>query len=123
MEKTQQEQRIWLIAKLKAENPVYRKVRIPGDERGQKDLLRTLMNVRAARPVSVEFAGIQDAYLRRESMLKGIADIRSIPACGSDPVISIWQGDITRLNADAIVNAANSQMQGCFIPLHNCIDN
>lgn len=123
MEKTQEEQRVWLIAKLKAENPVYRKVQIPRDEQGQKDLLRSLMNVRMANPVSEEFAGIQDAYLRREALLKGIVDTCSIPPCGADPGISIWQGDITRLNADAIVNAANSQMQGCFIPLHRCIDN
>lgn len=93
MEKTQEEQRVWLIEKLKAENPVYRKIPTPEDEQGQKDLLRSLMNVRPAKPVSEEFLGIQDAYLRRENMLRGIVDVSSIPACESDPKISIWQGD------------------------------
>ena len=123
MGKTQEEQRVWLITKLKAENPVFRKIPIPGDEQGQKDLLRSLMNVRTAKPISEEFRSIQDAYLRRECLLKGIVDIGSVPSCGRDPLLAIWQGDITRLKADAIVNAANSQMQGCFIPLHGCIDN
>ncbi|MBE6039888.1 MAG: protein-ADP-ribose hydrolase [Clostridiales bacterium] len=123
MEKTQEEQRILLIDHLKAENPIYKKVPTPADEQGQKDLLRSLMNVREARSVSGEFLSIQDAYLRRESIIKGIVDVESIPACAGDPRLSIWQGDITRLKADAIVNAANSQMQGCFIPLHGCIDN
>ena len=72
MEKTQEEQRVWLIEKLKAENPVYRKIPTPGDEQGQKDLLRSLMNVRQAKPVSEEFRSIQDAYLRRENMKRGI---------------------------------------------------
>lgn len=120
---THEEQRLWLIDKLKAENPIYRKIPTPGDEQGQRDLLRSLMNVRQAKPVSEEFRSIQDAYLKRENMLRGIVGISSIPACESDPGISVWQGDITRLKADAIVNAANSQMQGCFIPLHGCIDN
>ena len=123
MGKTQEEQRIWLIDHLKAENPIYKKVPTPADEQGQKDLLRSLMNVREARSVSGEFLSIQDAYLRRESIIKGIVDVESIPACAGDPRLSIWQGDITRLKADAIVNAANSQMQGCFIPMHGCIDN
>ena len=123
MDKTQEEQRVWLIEKLKAENPVYRKLPVPADEQGQRDLLRSLMNVREAKPVGEEFRSIQDAYLRRENMLRGIVDINTIPACRSNQRISIWQGDITRLKADAIVNAANSQMQGCFIPLHGCIDN
>ena len=123
MGKTQEEQRIWLIDHLKAENPIYKKVPTPADEQGQKDLLRSLMNVREVKPVSGEFLSVQDAYLRRESIIKGIVDVESIPACAGDPRLSIWQGDITRLKADAIVNAANSQMQGCFIPMHGCIDN
>ena len=97
MDKTQEEQRVWLIEKLKAENPIYKKIPVPVDEQGQKDLLRSLMNVRMASPVSEEFRSIQDAYLRRENLLKGIVDISSIPSCGTDTQLSVWQGDITRL--------------------------
>jgi O-acetyl-ADP-ribose deacetylase (regulator of RNase III) len=119
----QGEARLWLIQKLKSENPVYSKVPVPADEQGQKDLLRILMNVRMPKPIGSEFREVQDAYLRREAMLKGIVDADSLEGCRLDPRICLWQGDITRLKADAIVNAANSGMTGCYTPLHNCIDN
>ena len=114
---------MWLIEKLKNENPVYRKVPVPDDEGRQKDLLRMLMNVRDARPIGSEFREIQDAYLRREALLKGIVNVDTLEPCASDDRLYLWQGDITRLAADAIVNAANFTLIGCFIPLHNCIDN
>ena len=82
---THEEQRLWLIDKLKAENPIYRKIPTPGDGQEQRDLLRSLMNVRQAKPVSEEFRSIQDAYLRRENMIRGIVDIPAIQACESDP--------------------------------------
>ena len=120
---THEEHRVWLIEKLRAENPMYRKVPIPKDEKGQKDLLRILMNVRMPAPLGSEFLEIQDAYLKRENLIRGIVDINTIPACETDSRLAIWQGDITRLSIDAITNAANSGMTGCYVPLHNCIDN
>lgn len=119
----QNEARLWLIQKLKNENPVYSKVPVPDDEQGQKDLLRILMNVRMPKPIGNEFREVQDAYLRREALLKGIVDADSLECCRSDERLCLWQGDITRLKADAIVNAANGGMTGCYTPLHNCIDN
>ena len=120
---THEEQRLWLIRKLKAGNPGYSRIPVPKDEQGQKDLLRILMNVRMPAPLGREFLEIQDAYLRRENFIRGIVDSKTIPTCESDSRLAIWQGDITRLSVDAITNAANSAMTGCYIPLHNCIDN
>lgn len=103
--------------------PGYNRIPTPADEQGQKDFLRMLMNLRMPKPISEEFLKVQDVYLRRESILKGIVDERVLEPCSSDPRLYIWQGDITRLKVDAIVNAANSGMTGCYEPLHNCIDN
>ena len=119
----QTEARLWLIEKLKNENPAYRRVPVPDDEKKQKNLLRALMNVRDAKPIGTEFRQVQDAYLRREALLRGIVDVSSLEPCALDDRLYLWQGDITRLAADAIVNAANFTLLGCFIPLHNCIDN
>ena len=120
---THDEERKWLIIKLKNENPIYRKIPVPSDEQAQKDMLRTLMNLRMPAPVSAEFIEVQNAYFRRESIMKGIVDERTIEPCPLDSRLCIWQGDITRLRVDAITNAANKGMTGCYQPLHNCIDN
>lgn len=119
----QTEARLWLIEQLKKENPVYRKVAVPADESRQKDLLRSLMNVRDPKPVSAAFRAVHDAYLRREAFIRGIVSVDSLEPCRLDERLYLWQGDITRLAADAIVNAANFTLLGCYIPLHNCIDN
>ena len=120
---THEEERLQLIDKLKGMNPMYRKVPVPADEQGQKDLVRILMNVWMPAPLSKDFLDLQDSYLKKESMLKGIVDERTLEPLGSDPRLYLWQGDITRLKVDAITNAANSGMTGCYVPLHGCIDN
>ena len=120
---THEEQRLWLIRQLLAENRRYRAARIPEDEQGQKDLLRALMNVRPPEPLSEEILTVQDEYLTEENRRAGITAVAGLKPCGLSERIFLWQGDITTLDADAIVNAANSGMTGCYQPLHNCIDN
>jgi hypothetical protein len=112
---THEEERLWLIEKLKGMNPSCRLIPVPADEQGQKDALRVLMNVWMPGPLSAEFIEVQNSYLRKESILKGIVDERMLKPCGSDPRLYIWQGDITRLKADAITNAAKRfWRQGLF---------
>ncbi len=120
---THEEQRIWLIRQLLDEEPRYRDHRVPDDVNGQKDLLRALMNVRLPKPISEEFLKVQDEYLAEENRLVPVTDVEDLTPCAVDDRIYLWQGDITTLKADAIVNAANSGMTGCYQPLHNCIDN
>ena len=95
-------------------------ISIPSDEGSQKRLLRALLNVRPPMPVSAEFLSLQDEYLTEIKYERGIADVKNLVYSDG---ISLFKGDITTLNADVIVNAANSAMLGCFHPLHNCIDN
>lgn len=120
---TQEEKRLWLIRQLLSEEPEYREYGIPADAQGQKNLLRALMNVRPPRPLSPEFMRIQDDYLQKENQAAGVTKIGDLPPCPLDSRIFLWQGDMTTLKVDAIVNAANSALLGCFRPLHNCIDN
>ncbi len=87
------------------------------------DLFRNLANVREPAPVSEEFLAVQDRMLRERIAAAGIADAGALPPVPLDPRISLWRGDITTLKVDAIVNAANSQMLGCWVPGHRCIDN
>ena len=117
----QNERRRFLVDALLDERPEYRGARVPADEAEQRLLLRALMNVRTARKCSPEFLRVQDEYLRAELDAKGITDVDSLtPVHGG---LYIWRGDITTLCCDAIVNAANSGMTGCYIPNHRCIDN
>lgn len=118
---TQAERRIYLIKELLKEQIQYRFIEIPTDEQDQKDLLRSLFNIRKQAPVSKRFLAVQDAYLQEETAQKGITESSSLLPVEDE--IYLWQGDITTLRCDAIVNAANSQMLGCFYPCHNCIDN
>ena len=109
---------------------LYRKLEIPADAAGKWRLLRSLMNVRMPGKLPSSVLEVQDAYLKERILENGIVQIADLPTAAdqgsSHPHaehISVWQGDITRLAADAIVNAANSQMLGCFVPMHSCIDN
>lgn len=114
----QAEKRRYLIDHLLKENPQYQKIEVPSDDHQQWRLLRALMNVRPSAPISEEFQQIQDSYLQTVTAAKGIVKDRQFPVG-----INLWQGDITRLGTDAIVNAANSGMTGCYVPNHSCIDN
>lgn len=107
-------------------------VEIPNDYNGKRNLLRALLNIRAPKPLTSEFLEKMDSLLQLELKEKGVVKVEKLqsvlnmfhdtPFSQSDKLI-VWQGDITHLNADVIVNAANKQMLGCFQPLHACIDN
>lgn len=117
----QSEKRLFLIRSLLKEKPEYRDLRIPAEPESQRQLLRGLMNIRAPQRIDAEFLKIQDAYLQGENEAKGITDVADLVPV--QPGLYLWQGDITTLKCDAIVNAANSGMTGCYIPNHRCIDN
>lgn len=118
---TQSERLVYLIQELLKEQQRYQNIGIPADIQKQKNLLRSLLNVRMPEPISDEFLKIQDEYLQEEIARKGITDISDIKPIQDK--IYLWQGDITTIRCGAIVNAANNQMLGCFYPCHGCIDN
>ena len=117
----QSERRLFLIRSLLKENPEYRDMSIPADANSQRQLLRGLLNIRAPRRSSPDFLQMQDEYLQEETSAKGITDVADLVPL--QPGLYLWQGDITTLKCDAIVNAANSGMTGCYCPNHGCIDN
>ncbi len=117
----QTERRKNLINKLIDEQPRFREMEVEPNDEDAKRQLRSLRNIRMAAPITKEFEEVQDAYLREVNSDRGI-----IPISGLEQIengIYLWQGDITRLAVDGIVNAANSGMTGCYQPCHNCIDN
>ena len=117
----QEEKRQYLIRYLLAEQPRLRAMTLPAEETEQRRLLRSLFNIRLPGAVSEEFLRVQDEYLREETRRKGITELSALTS--AEPGLYLWQGDITTLRCDAIVNAANSGMTGCYQPCHNCIDN
>ena len=117
----QAQRRLFLLQSLLKERTEYRYVDIPAEAESQRQLLRGLMNIRAPKDADEDFLKIQDEYLQGETAAKGITDIADLTPV--QPGLYLWQGDITTLKCDAIVNAANSGMTGCYIPNHRCIDN
>lgn len=118
---TQAEKRTYLISALLKEQPQYSKIKIPSGEQEQKALLRSLFNIRMPLPVTEEFLRVQNTYLQEETRQKGITALSDLEPVQKE--IYLWRGDITTLQCDCIVNAANSRMLGCFVPCHDCIDN
>ena len=118
---TQDDRRKYLIAELLKEQPEYSNIPVPISKTEEKQLLRALFNVRLPLPAGDDFLRVQDAYLQEEIAQKGITSTDDLEPIKPD--IYLWQGDITTLKCDAIVNAANSGMTGCYIPNHRCIDN
>ena len=117
----QSERRRVLLQQLIQECEQWNTIEIPSDSTGQKQLLRGLMNVREPKTIDEEFLKVQDEYLQEASKEKGIVELEMLTPIQDG--IYLWQGDITRLKVDAIVNAANSGMTGCYQPNHSCIDN
>ena len=117
----QTERRLYLIRSLLEEKSEYKGIAVPSDSDGQKQLLRSLMNVRMPKTIDGEFLKIQDEYLQEELRQVGITKLSDLTPI--DGELYLWQGDITKLKCGAIVNAANSGMTGCYVPCHACIDN
>ena len=120
MNLTQNERREYLIHYLLEEQNMSDRA-IPDDIEAQKRMLRGLMNVREAKPIGEDFLRVQDEYLQAELAQKEIVSVHDLTPL--EPGIYVWQGDITTIACDAIVNAANSAMTGCYYPCHGCIDN
>ena len=89
---------------------------IPSSLEERQLMMRALMNVWEPNAIGNEFRKMQDAELQMQRADKGVVEV-------NNEGLILWQGDITRLKVDAIVNAANAQALGCWVPLHNCIDN
>ena len=111
----------YLIEELIKENPRLKEIQIPDDLEDKQNLYRALRNIREPKPISKEYLKLQDEYLQELLKEKGIVEEKDIQK--EDGIISIWQGDITRLQVDVIVNACNEYLLGCFNPSHRCIDN
>lgn len=118
----------FLIKCLETEMPEYAGYALPDEPKQAFDLYRALCNVRmpsgdTGHTLPDRFYTVQSKVLQSMTEEKGITEAADLPSSSLDHRLVLWQGDITTLRADGIVNAANSQMLGCFSPLHGCIDN
>ena len=118
---TQDERLNFLLHALLAERNEYKEIPVPYSLQEKRRLLRSLMNVRPPVPAREDFLQVQDTYLKERLAQRGVTKLDDLMPVR--PGLYLWQGDITTLAVDAIVNAANSQMLGCFVPCHGCIDN
>lgn len=118
---TQDERLEYLVEEFKTDSVRYKDLETPPDKEGRRAVLRSLMNIRMPKDMNKDVIRVQDEYLKERAAEKGIVSTADMPEIRKG--ISIWQGDITRIACDVIVNAANSQMLGCFVPMHECIDN
>lgn len=127
----QQERLDFLLEEFKEDSVQYKDLEVGESYEEKRMTLRSLMNIRMPKSMQKAVVEIQDEFLAEEAKEKGTVSLAAIPTVDRQygsrhpyaDKISVWQGDITRLQADAVVNAANSQMLGCFIPCHRCIDN
>jgi O-acetyl-ADP-ribose deacetylase (regulator of RNase III) len=127
----QDERLDYLVRKFKEDSVRYRRMEVSDNREEKRVVLRSLMNIRMPGDMDSDTLGIQDEYLTERAKEKGIVRLEDIETVAEafnsshrhGDKISVWQGDITRLATGAIVNAANSQMLGCFVPMHTCIDN
>lgn len=115
------EKLLYLINNLLSENSEYKNIDIPENAEERFRLFRSLVNVRHPKPVSEEFLAVQNNFLKDIIAEKGVVDYKKLSPV--KPRVYLWKGDITTLKCGAIVNAANSQLLGCFCPCHGCIDN
>ena len=130
-DRKQNERLDYLLREFKEDSVQYRDLEVSGGYTEKRMALRSLMNIRMPGEMAEEVVRVQDEFLSEEAEEKGIVTLDEIPDIAEQygsrhpfaDKISIWQGDITRLQVGAIVNAANSQMLGCFVPCHRCIDN
>ena len=114
---TRQDERLdYLVEEFKADSAEYKNLKTPNSTEDKRRILRSLMNIRMPKELSSEVMKVQDEYLTERAAEKGVVNLSDIPVIRDG--LSIWQGDISRLSVDAIVNAANSQMLGCFVPMH-----
>lgn len=129
--KRQEERLDWLLDQFKTDSDFYKDIESGEDYGEKRRLLRSLMNIRMPGAMGSEVMRVQDEFLAEEAREKGIVELEDIPTAAEQyksahpfaDKLSVWQGDITRLHVGAVVNAANSQMLGCFVPCHGCIDN